>query len=102
MGVEEDIVERLDRIVSLLSIAHADRVDTIKDALREDPVQAKILDVAKQDWVAAGELIASVIKDAKVSERTVQRAITSLESRSFLDSKGAGRSTSYRSAWIMR
>lgn len=101
MGAEDEIVERLDRLVTLTKIAFAESIDRVREEIRADPVASAILEAAKDEWVISGDLQRSVSRGAKVSGRTVLRSLTSLTDRGLLHTRGGGRSTSSRASGVL-
>lgn len=101
MSVNDEVLERLDRLITLMSIGFADAIERVRAEIQEDPVARAILDAAADDWIASGDLQRLVGAKAKVSERTVLRSLQTLSQRGLLLSKGGGRLTSYRSSGIV-
>lgn len=101
MATNEDLmIERLDKIVAILKLAHRDDIDDARTAIRADKVSAQILDMTA-DWVAAGKLKTDVISKAKQSQPTVERRIASLVEQGVLECRGAGTASSYRSTGLI-
>jgi len=94
------VVERLDRILSILRVAHADKIDELRSTIRNHPVDAAILDRAL-DWTPAGDLRKAVAKSAGQSERNVNNRIGDLIALGALEKQGAGRATAYRSTGLI-
>jgi Fic family protein len=92
---DQDIIQRLDRLIAIQQIVHKDALASARTSIREDSVSAAILD-ATSDWVAAGKLKASVMQKAKQSKPTVERRIAALVDLGALDKRGSGGSVSYR------
>jgi hypothetical protein len=92
---DEGITQRLDRLIAIQQLVHRDALAAARASIREDKVNAAILD-ATADWVAAGRLKDSVIKKAKQSKPTVERRIAGLVELGALDKRGSGGSVSYR------
>lgn len=97
----DDIVERLDRLFILLSIAFTEPIERLRAELASDPVAAAILAAVRDDWVLSGDLQRDVCKITGVAPRTVQRAIVSLSERRLVVSRGSGKATSYRSSGVL-
>jgi 2-methylaconitate cis-trans-isomerase PrpF len=101
LNADHEVLERLDRLITLMGIGFADAIERVRTEVQEDPVAGAILAAAAEDWVASGELQGLVVAKAKVSERTVQRSLHTLSQRGLLLTKGSGRLTSYRSSGIV-
>ena len=96
----EDIVQRLDRLIAIQQLVHKDALASARASVREDKVNAAVLD-ATSGWVAAGNLKQSVMKKTKQSKPTIERRIASLVDLGALDKRGAGGSVSYRSSGLV-
>jgi len=94
------VVERLDRILSILRVAHADKISELRRSVRGHPVDAAILDHAL-DWTPGGDLRQGVAKDAGQTERNVNNRIADLIALGALEKRGAGRATAYRSTGLI-
>lgn len=94
------VVERLDRILSLLRVAHADKIGELRNTIRGHAVDAALLDGAL-DWTPAGDLRRSVAKKADQTERNVNNRIGDLLALGVLEKQGAGRATCYRSTGLI-
>lgn len=101
MNANDEVLERLDRLITLMTIGFADAIERVRIEVQGDPVAGAVLAAAADDWVASGELQRLVVAKAKVSERTVQRSLQTLSQRGLLLTKGSGRFTSYRSSGIV-
>jgi hypothetical protein len=101
MSREDDIVDRLDRLITLLTIVHGDAIGRLREQVMADPVDAAIMTEVRDDWVLSGELQRRVGTSAQVGERTVLRAIVDLSNRRLLISRGSGKNVSYRSSGIL-
>jgi|SRR5450759_307968 len=97
---DAEIVARLDTLIAITRLAHADRIDEVRNATRADPINAAILDMAV-DWTAAGELKGSVAKALDQSDRTVARRVSDLLADGLLEQQGAGPSTKYRATGLI-
>ena len=96
----EDIVQRLDRLIAIQQLVYKDALASARASVREDKVSAAVLD-ATSGWVAAGKLKQSVIKKTKQSKPTVERRIAALVELGALDKQGAGGSVSYRTTGLI-
>ena len=101
MPSDDEVLERLDRLIALLAIAFDDQLKKVRQEIAADKVAKTILEAVKDQWVASGDLQRTVSKSAAVSEKTVQRALTSLADRGLLRTQGSGRTTSYRSSGLI-
>lgn len=101
MATNDDaIVERLDRIAFLITLAFRDQINQARDAVLSDPVAAALLEATANRWVQAGELKALTATATKASERTVSRRLSQLAMDGWLLVSGAGASVRYRSRGV--
>lgn len=96
----DEVVRRLDTLISIMRLAYSDQIDAARSAIREDPVNAAVLDAAR-DWVAAGALKDAAMKKSEQSKPTVERRIAALVEQGVLDKRGAGGSVSYRATGLI-
>lgn len=97
MDVEDALLQRLDRISFLLSLAFKDQIAAARREVLSDPVAVALLETAADDWVSAGDLKRAAASGAKQSERTVSRRLTQLVADGWMESTGSGPSVKYRS-----
>lgn len=92
----EALLERLDYLTRVIEVALAPQIEATRLALREDSVDAAIIDAAAGAWKSAGKLQQQVEKRSGKRKRTVQDRIAHLTDRGYLEKQGAGPSTEYR------
>ena len=97
---QDALVDRLDRLIALTTLANAREIAAAAEDLRADPVTSAILDGCTE-WTPSGSLQDDVAKRHSVSTRTVRNKIATLVSRGLIASRGAGRATEYRAAGIV-
>lgn len=97
---DAEILQRLDTLINITRLAHADRIEQVRRDTRSDAVNAAILDAAT-DWVGAGELKTQVAKATSQSERTVARRLSDLVADGILAQQGAGPSIKYRTTGLI-
>lgn len=97
---EQDIIERLDRLIAIQQIAHKDVLDAARSTTRADKVNAAILD-ATSGWIGTASLQSTAIKKSGAKERTVQMRIVDLLSKGLLEKRGGGRNIEYRSTGLI-
>lgn len=90
----------LDKIIAILRIAHADKIDALRATVRTHPVDAAILN-ATEDWTAGGDLRRAVAKKANQSERNVTNRFAALIALGALEKRGDARATMYRSTGLL-
>jgi len=101
MNNEDDpVVERLDRIAFLLTLAFRDQIEEARRAILKDPVAAALLEATEDEWIAAGELKSRIAAATKQSERTVSRRLSQLAIDGWLLVSGAGANVRYRSRGV--
>jgi hypothetical protein len=98
--MDEATNNRLDRIIAILRVAHADKIDALRSTVRTHPVDAAILD-ATEDWMAGGDLRRSIAKESGQTERNVTNRIAALITLGALEKRGDGRATTYRSTGLL-
>lgn len=97
---QAEVERKLDQIAAILKLAHRDKLDGVREIIRNEPAKAALLD-ATSDWTSAGDLVKRVSGKAKRSQRSVQVYIGELLALGLLEKKGAGRSTEYRSTGVI-
>jgi predicted HTH transcriptional regulator len=97
----EALVERLDHLTQMLELALAPQLDAARASIREDPINAVILDAAAGDWRSASKLQQQVEKHSGKKKRTVQDRIANLTHRGFLEKQGGGTTTEYRTNQVV-
>ena len=93
---ENEIVDRLDTIIAILNLAFAGPIQTARDKIQKDPVNAAILDGLALGAVPAGELQESVKKATGQSVRSIQMRLAALAEQRVLERIGSGPKISYR------
>ena len=95
------ITTRLDRLISLMRIIHADEIDVARARIRADKPKAVILDACAGRWVSARALRDQVAKQTKLKERAIQLHLGDLWEWGALKRRGSGRSVEYRSTELL-
>ncbi len=54
MSDDSEIVERLDKLITLVRFAFAESLDRVREELEADPVASTILEATKDGWVNPG------------------------------------------------
>lgn len=99
---DEDIINRLDTIISLLKLAHREPLAIVRQELAGDDVSAAILEATAGDQpVSAGVLKSKAIKATGESESTVKRRIAALVAMGALAKQGGGHTTAYKSTGLI-
>lgn len=96
----EDITDRLDKIIAILQLVHRGAIDDARETLRRDKVNAAILD-ASRTWAPAGKLTSSVKSKTGQSAATINRRINELIAIGVLEKQGGGPATEYRSSGLI-
>ena len=97
---QDVVVERLDRLISVLQLAHADSIAGARATIRSDKVNAALLDAAAK-WTPAVKLQTTVASKTKASKRTIQERIADLVLRGVLEKRGATRTTEYKASGLI-
>lgn len=96
---DEEIVQRLDKVVAILQIAHADAIERTRTKIRGDKANAAILDTTAE-WTAAARVQAAATK-AGSARSTTSKKIADLIESGMLEKRGAGKSIEYRSTGLI-
>jgi len=97
MTNDDPVLQRLDRIIFLMSLAYREQLDTARRKVLSDPIAAALVENAAEDWITAGDLKRRVAVATKQSERTVSRRLSQLVVEGWIEAMGAGGSVRYRS-----
>jgi hypothetical protein len=97
---DSEVVERLDRLIAIVSLTFESQIRKARESARADPTVAALLDHANE-WVSAGELKSVVAAETRVGEKTVERRIVDLVERSGLAIRGAGPSRQYKRTGVL-
>src|SRR5438105_2643923 len=95
MTADPEIIERLDRIQATLGAAFAVQIAEFRQRIREDKVNAAILDTA-QDWIGSGELQEKVAATVSMTTRSVRDRLPALVSERVLQVRGPEARPEYR------
>jgi hypothetical protein len=98
---QDAVLERLDSLMALLTLAHGDAIGRTRERLRSDPLNAVVLDITSEDWVAAGALVEAVKRETGRSPATVRRRVAELAAMGVLRSRGATSNRAYRARGIV-
>jgi Fic family protein len=96
----DDLAERLDKIIAILQLAHRGAIDDARETIRRDKVSAAILD-ASRTWIPAGKLTSTVKSKTSQSGATINRRINELIAIGVLEKQGGGPATAYRSSGLI-
>jgi Fic family protein len=100
MTAETEVLQRLDKIIAILQIAHKDEIDRARLEITADKVDAAILDAAAKETLA-GKVVKVAAAKAKVSDRAVQKHIAELLGRGLLEKSGGGYMTTYKTTGLI-
>jgi hypothetical protein len=98
----DEVVERLDRVIAILALANEDAIERARKDIRADEINSAILELTATP-VAVRELLKKVQAKVKkkAGDRTVQERIANLVARGVLEKSGTGPKTAYRSTGIV-
>jgi Fic family protein len=97
---DNDIAARLNRIAAILQLAHRDAIESARESIRSDKVNAAILDAtAKQS--PAGKVMAQVRKKTGQSPATITRRLATLIEQGAVEKHGGGPATQYKSTGLI-
>ncbi|HVV58307.1 MAG TPA: hypothetical protein VHC45_08080 [Gaiellaceae bacterium] len=100
MGVDIELLERLDRIEKILSVAFAERLAEFGASIRSDKVSAAILDNAN-DWIGSTELQEKVAAAFSMTTRRVRDRFPDLVGQRVLQVRGAESRPEYRATGLI-
>ena len=101
VGDEAAVVDRLDQLIGLMTLAFSEQIEAASLRLRDDAVAAAILENSSS-WTLSGALQSSVAECAGVSKRTVRSKLTELRDLGAITSRGSGTATQYRVTGVVR
>lgn len=96
----DEVVERLDRVIAILQLAHGEAIERARTRIRSDKVNAAILD-ASAKWVASAKMQSTVATKTKAATRTIQERIADLIAQGVLEKRGATRTTEYKASGLI-
>jgi hypothetical protein len=91
----DDVLLKLDEVLSVLKLAFADEIGKARSAMMRDPVNRAILESLEDGWLGSGDLQRRVSAATDVSDRTVRDRLGELAARGAIRSRGGGRSLEY-------
>jgi hypothetical protein len=97
----DPLVDRLDRITQMFELALSPQLQAARAALRENAVDAAILDAGGGNWKPAARLLSEVEGATGKKKRAIHGHINALLERGFLEKQGAGRTTEYRTSAVL-
>lgn len=100
MSSNDELVVRLDRIAALLQLAHRDAIESARNFIRADKVNAAILD-ATAKLTPAGKVLAEVKKKTGQSPATISRRLAALIDEGVVEKHGGGPATQYRATGLI-
>ncbi len=100
MTANNEVLQRLDRIIAILQIAHKDPLDRAREEVAADKVDAAILSLAAKE-TPAGKLVKAVEAKTKQTGRSVRKHIARLIERGLLEKSGASHATTYKATGLI-
>jgi hypothetical protein len=100
MTGDEQILERLDLIQATLALAFAGQIHAAGDAIRDDRVNAAILDAA-QEWIGSTALQEKVAKQLSISTRSVRDRFPGLLAKRVLATRGSENRPEFKSTGLI-
>lgn len=100
MASNEDILERLNKLVAIQQLVHREALENARTSIRSDKVNAAILD-ATTKLTPAGKVVAEVKRRTGQSPATINRRIASLMELGVVERQGGGPATQYRSTGLI-
>ena len=100
MASNDEILERLDKLVAIQQLAHREALESARVSIRADKVNAAILD-ATTKLTPAGKVVTDVRKKTGQSPATISRRIAFLMELGVVEKQGGGPATRYRSTGLI-
>lgn len=100
MAADPEVIERLDRIQATLTVAFAEQIAAFRERVREDKVNAAILDAA-EDWIGSTELQESVAAKVSMTARRVRDRFPVLIADRVLEVRGTEARPEYRATGVI-
>lgn len=97
----DPVVERLDRLATLLELALAPQLADARQKVRADALDAAILDAAAGDWTEAAKLRDAVEAATGKKKRAIQIHVGELIDKRFLFRRGSGNYVEYRTSEVI-
>lgn len=95
-----DVIERLDRLATIMQLAFREQIDNASAAVRADKVNAAILDGTKK-LTPAATLKTAVMKKTKVGSSTYADRLAALIELGAVEKQGAGRASQYKATGLV-
>lgn len=96
----DEVVERLDRLMALMRIAHADAIERTREKIRSDKLNAAILDGTKK-WTPAGKLKTAVMKKTGGGASTFNARLVESLDGGLIEKRGGGPTTAYKATGLI-
>jgi hypothetical protein len=93
--VSEAVVERLDLLIATVRLAWREQLEAERARIREDKLDAALLDATASGWVRSGDLQRKVVKSQNVTERAVRKHLAGLLEQGLLRAQGDGKLREY-------
>jgi hypothetical protein len=100
MAADLELLERLDRIEKILTVAFAEQLGEFRASIRDDKVNAAILDNAT-DWIGSTELQEKVAAAVSMTTRSVRDRFPDLVGQQVLQVRGAESRPEYRATGLI-
>src|SRR2546423_947832 len=100
MAADLELLERLDRIEKILTVAFAEQLGEFRASIRDDKVNAAILDNAT-DWIGSTELQEKVAAAVSMTTRSVRDRFPDLVGQRVLQVRGAESRPEYRATGLI-
>lgn len=97
---DDEIVRRLDRLISIMELANRPEIQKARDEIRSDATYAEILRLTAKE-TPAGKLTKAVQQKTKQSLKTVQRRIADLIELGALERIRAGGNIKYKATGLI-
>ena len=100
MTASEEVVQRLDKLIAIMQIAHKDEIERARTEIVADKIDAAILKATARE-TSAGKVVKAAASRAKTSERAVQEHVAELVARGLVEKSGGGPATKYRATGLI-
>ena len=98
LASQDNIVDRLDRILAVLQLAHYDAIQRASTEIRRDKVNHAILDACEDDWTPAATVRDKAHAATGAQTSAIKRRISDLVARRALFERGATTDRAYKAS----
>jgi hypothetical protein len=94
----DDVVDRLDRMLAILQLAHFEAIQRSSREIRKDPTNDAILEACSDGWVSSAAVRETVRGKTGAQDGTIKKKISELVARRALFERGSTTDRAYKSS----